>query len=110
MEIFRPKTIYFHASGTGDCNYNWQSSVVLKDGDNSIYIIATNIAGSTTSEKRLIKFSTALAEKRLALIFGNSQYRNSPPLKNPVNDANLMEGTLKELGFEVIKTTQCGKR
>jgi len=30
-------------------------------------------------------------------------------LKNPVNDANLMEGTLKELGFEVIKRLNSGK-
>ena len=99
----------FPVSGTDECNYNWQSSVVLKDGDNSIYIIATNIAGSTTSEKRLIKMSTALTERRLALVFGNSQYRNSTPLKNPVNDANLMEGTLKELGFDVIKRLNAGK-
>lgn len=99
----------FTSSGTGDCNYTWQSSVVLKDGDNSIFIIATNIAGSTTSEKRVIKYETALAEKRIALVFGNSNYRNNTELKNPVNDANLMEGTLKELGFDVIKRLNAGK-
>jgi hypothetical protein len=93
----------FQVSTVGDCNYNWQSSLVLKEGDNNIYIIATNVAGSTTSEKRLIKLQPSLGERRLALIFGNSQYQNSAPLKNPVNDANLMEGTLKELDFEVIK-------
>jgi hypothetical protein len=99
----------FPISGTDECDYTWESPVVLKDGDNSIYIIATNIAGSTTSEKRLIKFSTTLAERRLALIFGNSEYRNKTVLRNPVNDANLMEGTLKELGFEVIKRLNAGK-
>jgi hypothetical protein len=99
----------FQLSTMGDCNYNWQSSIVLKEGDNNIYIIATNLAGSTTSEKRLIKLSPALAERRLALIFGNSQYKNSSPLKNPVNDANLMEGTLKDLGFDVIKQINAGK-
>jgi hypothetical protein len=93
----------FQVSTVGDCNYNWQSSLVLKEGDNNIYIIATNVAGSTTSEKRLIKLQPSLGERRLALIFCNSQYQNSAPLKNPVNDANLMEGTLKELDFEVIK-------
>ncbi len=99
----------FQLSNMGDCNYNWQSSIVLKEGDNNIYIIATNMAGSTTSEKRLIKLQPALAERRLALVFGNAQYKNSAPLKNPVNDANLMEGTLKELGFDVIKQLNAGK-
>jgi hypothetical protein len=99
----------FQVSTTGDCNYNWQNSIVLKEGDNNIYIIATNLAGSTTSEKRLIKLSPALAERRLALVFGNSQYKNSSPLKNPVNDANLMEGTLRDLGFDVIKQINAGK-
>lgn len=93
----------FQTSTIGDCNYNWQTSIVLKEGDNNIYIIATNVAGSTTSERRLIKLQPAFAERRLALIFGNSQYKHGTPLKNPVNDANLMEGTLRELGFEVIK-------
>ena len=99
----------FQTAANGECNYVWQSSVVLKNGDNSIYIIATNIAGSTTSEKRQIKLETTMAEKRLALVFGNSTYRNNSVLKNPVNDANLMEGTLKELGFDVIKKLDAGK-
>jgi uncharacterized caspase-like protein len=81
----------------------------LKEGDNSIFIIATNIAGSTTSEKRVIKLTPAIIEKRLALVFGNSEYKNKAPLKNPVNDANLIEGTLKDLGFEVIKRLNVGK-
>jgi hypothetical protein len=99
----------FQTSNLGDCNYNWKSSIVLKEGDNNIYVIATNVAGSTTSEKRLIRLQPALAERRLALIFGNSVYKNNSTLKNPVNDANLMEGTLKELGFEVIKRLNSGK-
>lgn len=41
-------------------------------------------------------------EKRIALVVGNSAYTNSP-LKNPVNDANLMASTLQGLGFTVIK-------
>ncbi len=99
----------FPIPGTEGCTYNWQSSVVIKEGDNNIFLIATNIAGSTTSEKRVIKLEKTLAEKRIALVFGNSHYRNNTTLKNPVNDANLMEGTLKELGFEVIKRLNAGK-
>jgi len=97
------------SSANDDCNYTWQGTVVLKEGDNSIFLVATNIAGSATSEKRTIKLSPEIAEKRLALVFGNSQYNNRAPLKNPVNDANLMEGTLKELGFDVIKKLDAGK-
>lgn len=99
----------FQASATGDCNYIWNGSVVLKEGDNSIFLIATNIAGSTTSEKRVIRLEPALTEKRLALVFGNAEYKTGTPLKNPVNDANLMEGTLKELNFEVIKKLNATK-
>mgnify|MGYP001347239307 CR=1 FL=1 len=47
-------------------------------------------------------------EKRIALVIGNSTYTNSP-LKNPVNDANLMESILKQLGFYVIKSTNASK-
>ncbi len=36
----------------------------------------------------------ALAEKRVALVLGNSAYQNVPPLSNPVNDAALMAKTL----------------
>ena len=97
------------SSATDNCNYTWQGTVVLKEGDNSIFLVATNVAGSATSEKRTIKLSPEAAEKRLALVFGNSRYNDKAPLKNPVNDANLMEGTLKELGFEVIKRLDATK-
>lgn len=42
-------------------------------------------------------------QKRVALIIGNSNYTNSPVLKNPINDANTMASTLDDLGFEVEK-------
>jgi hypothetical protein len=99
----------FHRAETDSCNYIWRPQIILKDGDNSVYIIAENIAGSTTSENRVIRFSKTGSEKRLALILGNSDYKNGTSLKNPVNDANLMEVILKELNFEVIKHTDAGK-
>ncbi len=40
--------------------------------------------------------------KRVALVIGNSAYAEGP-LRNPVNDARLMERTLRELGFQVAK-------
>jgi len=99
----------FLASSSDKSVYNYQTSVILKKGENSIYINATNIAGSKRSDQRVIKYEVALAEKRLALVFGNSEYKKGASLKNPVNDANLMEGTLKELGFDVIKRLDAGK-
>jgi uncharacterized protein YgiM (DUF1202 family) len=43
----------------------------------------------------------AAPEKRVALVIGNATYKDSP-LKNPANDARLMAGKLRELGFDVI--------
>ena len=44
-------------------------------------------------------------EIRVALIIGNSNYTQTSPLKNAVNDAKLMEATLKKLGFDVTVIT-----
>lgn len=41
------------------------------------------------------------SEKRTALVIGNSAYKISP-LKNPVNDAHAVAGTLRGLGFDVL--------
>lgn len=41
------------------------------------------------------------AERRVALVIGNSAYKDSP-LKNPVNDARAMAAKLKGLGFQVV--------
>lgn len=43
-------------------------------------------------------------QKRIALVIGNDAYPKNQ-LNNPVNDANLMEATLKSLNFDVIKLT-----
>ncbi len=39
--------------------------------------------------------------RRLALVIGNSAYGSVPVLDNPVNDAKLIAGSLRDLGFEV---------
>jgi formylglycine-generating enzyme required for sulfatase activity len=41
----------------------------------------------------------ASAEKRVALVVGNSKYTGIPPLRNPANDARLIADTLRGLGF-----------
>jgi hypothetical protein len=93
----------FPALQSGDCSYRFTKSVLLKEGDNNVIINAINAAGSEMSERRTIRYQQGIAERRLALIMGNSEYSNTLALKNTVNDANLMEATLKTLGFEVIK-------
>ena len=44
----------------------------------------------------------AQAEKRVALIMGNSAYENVGRLANPSNDAEAMAATLKAAGFDVV--------
>src|ERR1700720_4929494 len=44
----------------------------------------------------------ARAEKRVALVIGNNDYRNVPKLQKAVNDARTMGDTLKQLGFSVM--------
>lgn len=54
--------------------------------------------------------TTALAaEKRIALVVGNARYPNNP-LANPENDARLVAGALRKLGFEVIEKLNLGSR
>jgi carboxyl-terminal processing protease len=44
----------------------------------------------------------ALADKRIALVVGNSNYQNVTHLENPRNDATLMATTLRSLGFTLV--------
>ena len=48
---------------------------------------------------------TAHAEKRVALVIGNSAYSKISPLANPKNDAQLIARTLSEVGFDVVMST-----
>jgi uncharacterized caspase-like protein len=44
----------------------------------------------------------AAADKRVALVIGNSAYRSTAPLDNPANDAKLIADTLRKLGFTLV--------
>ena len=44
----------------------------------------------------------ALAEKRVALVIGNSAYQNVVPLVNPSNDAKAIAATLTKAGFDSV--------
>src|SRR3954453_11217809 len=50
----------------------------------------------------LVLTAPAHAEKRVALVIGNNDYRNVPKLQKAVNDARTMGETLKQLGFSVM--------
>jgi hypothetical protein len=50
----------------------------------------------------LAQAAPAHAEKRVALVIGNNDYKNVPKLQKAVNDARTMGDTLKQLGFSVM--------
>jgi hypothetical protein len=50
----------------------------------------------------LLGSHAALAENRVALVIGQSNYRAVVPLPNPANDAKAMSQMLTESGFEVL--------
>lgn len=47
--------------------------------------------------------AAAAEDKRVALVIGNSAYKHTTPLRNPVNDAGDVADALKRLGFDVIQ-------
>ncbi|WP_092518095.1 caspase family protein [Afipia sp. GAS231] len=55
-----------------------------------------------TTAAVLLVSEPALAEKRVALVLGNSAYQNVAPLPNPANDGAKMAATLKDAGFDVV--------
>ncbi|AMA59088.1 caspase family protein [Bradyrhizobium sp. CCGE-LA001] len=44
----------------------------------------------------------AHADRRVALVIGNSAYKSAPKLNNPVNDATLVGGMFKKAGFDSV--------
>ena len=59
-------------------------------------------AGFTAALLLFGALGPAAAEKRVALVIGNSAYQHTAALKNPSNDATDMAATLQQLGFDVI--------
>src|SRR6266852_5297161 len=52
----------------------------------------------------------AYADKRVALVIGNSEYATQMRLLNPRNDAQDMADALKSLGFEVFLRVNADKQ
>ena len=87
--------------------YRISRNIALNDGFNEIKIESTSKQGVTMSDSRKInlyaqKIDKSYVEKRLALIIGNADYKNSNPLQNPLNDAKAIAKALKEVGFTVL--------
>jgi hypothetical protein len=60
------------------------------------------LAWSLVASSLLVLAPPAHAEKRVALVIGNNDYKNVPKLQKAVNDARTMGDTLKQLGFSVM--------
>src|SRR6266404_3477886 len=60
------------------------------------------LAWSLVAWSLLALAQPAHAEKRVALVIGNNDYKNVPKLQKAVNDARTMGDTLKQLGFSVM--------
>jgi uncharacterized caspase-like protein len=63
---------------------------------------AAKRAGTELKQKAAEPSRPTLAERRVALVIGNSAYVHVPRLANPANDARLMAETLKGLGFALV--------
>ncbi|OAF12452.1 hypothetical protein AYJ54_06390 [Bradyrhizobium centrolobii] len=51
----------------------------------------------------LVAATNALAEKRVALVLGVSNYQSVPRLANPDNDAAAIGDVFKQMGFDVVE-------
>ncbi len=58
----------------------------------------------------LIGTAAPVAAKRVALVIGNDNYVEVAKLKKAVNDAHSVADALAAAGFDVIKTTDVGRR
>jgi Caspase domain len=48
--------------------------------------------------------TAAKADRRVALVIGNSTYRNASQLPNTINDANAIAALFRSVGFEVVNS------
>src|SRR6201991_781643 len=64
--------------------------------------ISRFLAAARVAAAWMVSAAPAQAEKRVALVIGNNDYKNVPKLQKAVNDARTMGDTLKQLGFSVM--------
>ena len=66
------------------------------------WMSAKNAAALCVAAALVLCAAPAQAEKRVALVIGNNDYKNVPKLQKAVNDARTMGDALKQLGFTVM--------
>jgi tetratricopeptide (TPR) repeat protein len=54
--------------------------------------------------------AVAIRGRRVALVIGNSTYKNVPTLANPLRDADAIFGTLQAIGFATVTLIKDGTR
>lgn len=59
---------------------------------------------------QLLALPALAQDRRVALVIGNSTYKNAPVLPNTVNDAQDMVEALRKVGFEVVDGVNLDKR
>lgn len=77
-------------------------SLQLKWDRGSMRTLLRSLLVCSLAATVLVLALPAHAEKRIALVIGNNDYRFVPKLQKAVNDARTMGDTLKQLGFEVM--------
>jgi uncharacterized caspase-like protein len=51
-----------------------------------------------------LSYTSAFADKRVALVIGNSAYQNAPRLANPASDAAAMTATFRNANFDIVES------
>jgi TPR repeat protein len=72
-------------------------------------VLALAAPGLGFAQRNLAVAPAQATEQRVALVIGNSSYKNSP-LKNPLNDATDVALSLRDLGFEVVLRIDADRR
>ncbi|HEY4743087.1 MAG TPA: caspase family protein, partial [Desulfuromonadaceae bacterium] len=75
-----------------------------------VLLLICGVVNASDERSLAVRKKSALpAERRIALVIGNSSYADAP-LKNPVNDADAMAIALREAGFDVIMRKNADRR
>ncbi len=98
-----------------DKNGYFFAYISLQEGDNQVTVkaIDNKFASSSKSfniNKPKEEITPVYAEKRIALVVGNSDYQFGGNLINPVNDAQAMKVALENLGFKVLDAVNCDQK
>ena len=78
-------------------------------GISLVVAVLLSFAGQAFAQRTLSVVQAQPSEQRVALVIGNSTYKDAP-LRNPVNDAADIAAELKGMGFAVTLRTNAGAR